>query len=94
MTSAESHPARLGGFDRRSVSVVEECGRLSVELDGLPVKARLTNIDEAIELAALLVRCSIGDDADACEDLDRRGVEGPVIPPDDVVVLDAELAQR
>lgn len=67
-----------------TISVVaEDDSTYSVQSDGATVQNDLRDLDEALEITGLLIRCAAGDQA-ACVDLDRRGVEPPTFEPDDV----------
>jgi hypothetical protein len=75
-------------WERRTVSVVTSQRRLYVELDGQRVGARPATLDEAIEVAGLVARSELGGDQEAGAELDRRGIEPPVLKPDHEPVPD------
>jgi hypothetical protein len=78
--------------ERRTVAVVVQGRRYWIELDGLPIKPHFASVEEAIEVAGLVLRCEIGGDQEACAELGRRGVEPPVLKPDHDPIPDAVAA--
>lgn len=76
------------------ICVVPEGGSaFSVRSGGTVITREPCGLERALEIAGLLLRCEAGDQ-DACVELDRLGLEPPLLELDKTEALPSDLAEK